>query len=992
MVKPHMRYLVRLSGALLLACIGAAGGALAQEAPPLLHITRPAETPPQIDGRLDDRCWLEAAQTTGFVLNTRREHATEQTTAYVTYDSRHLYVAFECLESQMDRLQARVTERDGQVFKDDVVEVFLDPNRDRFTYYQFAINPLGARFDLKGDAAGKQPEWDAPWSAAAARGEDRWWAEFAIPFSSLDIHLGKTSDIWGLNLAREQKPKGELSVWSFTGGAFGQPARFGQLSGLLVDFSRYAYGVEVVDPGERLVGTNALKARITGPTAGRALVSLENFLPDGKTVREQTRVEIQPGQPATVVLPYHLPREGLYRMVLRVREPNSGETLHATGVSVSIPPLLEMALYPNHYRQEVWLRPRLNVRQSDLKEFRLTARLLKNDAVVPPVQEVFSFVVKEPTLRFSLANSGPGDYEIQVTLAPKRSGTGLVKDIVRFSMAPVADLAQAAVSIHADNTLLVGGRRFFPLGIYGYGPGSLTEQSLGELRDSGFNLVRAPLTEPEQTRQTLDLVQAHGMMAWVPLSSTMEIGEGEDAKRERLKQVIPALASHPALLCWESADEPAWSGRSAEALERGYRLVRTLDPNHPVWTNHAPRNSVDELARFNRATDIAGADIYPVPEPQTQSDLPNKTLAVVGDETSKNLLAVLNRKPLFMVLQGFAWADLARRRGGTDPAVYPTRHQSRFMAYQAIVRGARGLAYWGVHYTPKPSPFWNDLRSVVFELSQMQSVLAGPNTGDVVKVLEGGKAIETLVRRPDENRERFIIAVNTSAQPVRARLEIPRAMPKVTWRVLFEERTVVGNPIEDHFEPYAVHIYTASTAFPKERYLDLPPVAEAQRPRPEDLTQAGNLLLNPGFEYAQEGDDAPVGWNARPALSGAVASDVKRTGKFSLSLQGRSPEAQPLWVQSGLMTEAGRRYRLTAHVRTRPEGLLYRLYAEWTDAENNFLGGYVPPDWTAGVDGWQEKSIEFRVTHPQARRMYVVLQLRGQGQAWFDDVRLEEVR
>ncbi|NLC59369.1 MAG: hypothetical protein GX774_21230 [Armatimonadetes bacterium] len=980
----------------LLAGLAGVAGAAERDARPTLTLVGPAATPPTIDGHLDEECWQSAAQSTGFVLNERPVPAEEQTTVYVTYDQRHLYVAFECLESQMDRLAASVTERDGPVFRDDVVELFLDPNRDRFTYYQFAVNARGTRFDLKGDAAGGNPRWDAPWNAAVARGDDRWWAELAIPFSSLDLHLEKTGSTWGINFAREQQPKGEVSVWSFTGGAFARPDRFGEVEGLAVDFSRYAYGVELQDTGDQLIGSNVLKARITSPTAKQARVGLLVYLPGGQAKRSEVNVNLTPARPTTVTLPYELPREGDYRMVLHVRDRRSGEVLRGLGVPVSVPPLLELMLFPNHYRQEVVLRPRLNVRQADLKAFRLTARLLKNGTLVPPVREKPFFVTKTPLIPFDLSKAGPGEYEIQVTLAPQRAGAGLVKETLRFTHAPVRSSAVGtrplAVSIGADNSLLLRGQRFFPLGIYRY---SLSERSLREIREAGFNLVQATHDgSVEETWEVLNRVEAHGLKAWVPLGDAMRIPEGDEEKAGRLRDIVSGLRSHPALLCWESIDEPAWGSknlrRDAEELYRGYRVMRSLDPDHPVWTNHAPRNTVDELALFNRATDIAGADIYPVPEPQTQSDLPNKRITVVGDETAKNILAVLNRKPVFMVLQGFAWADLSRHSGGSDEAVYPSFAQSRFMAYQAVVRGARGLLYWGTHSLPRPSPFWNSLRRLVHELSQMHDVLAGPDAGDYVKVLAGGSAIKTLIRRHAKTGDRFIIAINTSARPVDARLQIPRAMPKVGWRVLFERRQVTGNPIVDYFEPYAVHIYTASRSFPQERFLELPTVTEVQRPRPEDLTQPGNLLVNPGFEYTED-EETPVGWSYRPPFSGAMTTEVRRSGKYSVTLQGRSAESQPLWIQSGIATEAGRRYRFSAQVRTRPAGTRYRLYAEWT-GEKGYLGGQVPELPMVGTERWREASLEFTVNHPEATQLYVVLQVLGEGQAWFDDVRLEELR
>lgn len=808
----------------LLGCLGLAGTAAAAqglESPPHIELGEACATPPRIDGKLDDPCWRTAAQVTGFLLTARRENATEQTTVYVTYDRHNLYVAFECLESHMALLSSTVTERDGPVFKDDSVALLLDPNRDRFSYYEFAVNPRGTRLDIKGDASGANPGWDAPWDAACSQGEDRWWAEMAIPFSSLDIELGRTGDTWGINFAREEKCVPESSVWSFTGGKPAQPDRFGKLSNLAVDFSRYAYSVEVVDTGEKLVGSNAAKARIRGAFPGAVLAGVEVYLPDGRMERKQVLATLQEGEPALVVLPYSLPHEGQYRMVVRVRDPKSLETLHATGVSVSVPPLLEAAIFPNHYRQEVWLRPRLNMRQEDLKDYRMTVRLLKNGVLVPPVREKPFFTVKEPSIPFDLSQSGPGEYTVQVTLLPRRGGTGLVRTTLKFTQAPLSKNPMPPASVvaekaYSDNCILVKGRRFFPIGLF---PVSrLPDNKLQEAHDSGFNMIQVPLGATiEATRSLLDRAEAHSLGAWVSLGDVAEAKDEDVAAHKKLRDAALVLAKHPALLCWQTDPEPAWRGADPDDFVRGYALLRTLDPDHPVWTSHAPRNTLDELALFNRGTDIAGASIYPVPASRIPSDESNRTISVVGDETSKNVLAVLNRKPVFMVLQGFAWQDLAEANEPGEVPVYPTFAQERFMAYDAVVRGARGLVFNATNVAGTTKPFWKELRRLAYELSQMADVLAGPDTTDVVQA--DAKGIETLVRRHPTTKDRFIIAVNTTAQPQNVRLQIPGAMPKVRWRVLFEQRSVVGNPIVDRFAPYDVHIYTASTSFPEERFL-----------------------------------------------------------------------------------------------------------------------------------------------------------------------------
>jgi hypothetical protein len=173
---------------------------------------------------------------------------------------------------------------------------------------------------------------------------------------------------------------------------------------------------------------------------------------------------------------------------------------------------------------------------------------------------------------------------------------------------------------------------------------------------------------------------------------------------------------------------PARAKELADGLLAGYELIRRMDPVRPVWINHAPRNTIADLAYFNRAANIVGCDIYPVPEvPQNgHSDLANRRISCVGDYTYR-MQAAAPAKPVWMVLQGFGWHDL--REGSSQPPETgrrPTYDETRFMAYDAIVHGAKGILYWGTHSVEKPSPFWTDLTRVARELSQLHPILAAP--------------------------------------------------------------------------------------------------------------------------------------------------------------------------------------------------------------------------------------------------------------------------
>src|SRR5690606_556869 len=127
---------------------------------------------------------------------------------------------------------------------------------------------------------------------------------------------------------------------------------------------------------------------------------------------------------------------------------------------------------------------------------------------------------------------------------------------------------------------------------------------------------------------------------WICLDGAL--GQVEEGRRSAsLEATVSSLKDHRALLAWRLAYAPAWRGRDLEALLESSHWLRSADPLHPVWVLQAPRNSPDELAPYNGAGDLAGSEVFPVPEPQSHSDLPDPTIAVVGDETRKSINAVL---------------------------------------------------------------------------------------------------------------------------------------------------------------------------------------------------------------------------------------------------------------------------------------------------------------------------------------------------------------
>jgi hypothetical protein len=109
---------------------------------------------------------------------------TQPTTAYLSYDSKNLYVAFVCKDDPK-LIRARLAKHD-QILTDDRVIVNIDTFLDRRHMYWFDINPYGVQADGNiTDGVEDSPSWDTLWYAEGRITQDGYVVLAAIPFKSL---------------------------------------------------------------------------------------------------------------------------------------------------------------------------------------------------------------------------------------------------------------------------------------------------------------------------------------------------------------------------------------------------------------------------------------------------------------------------------------------------------------------------------------------------------------------------------------------------------------------------------------------------------------------------------------------------------------------------------------------------------------------------------------------------------------------------------------
>ncbi len=399
----------------------------------------------------------------------------------------------------------------------------------------------------------------------------------------------------------------------------------------------------------------------------------------------------------------------------------------------------------------------------------------------------------------------------------------MMKAVILMACLP---LCAQVVKIRGNGVFEFGGKPAFPIGFTtapqpaAKAPSGQTAYS--ELASDGtvFNRCGVPGKWGPASEAALDdMLDASakaGIFCAVYIPDLSVIKPGETVKESELRRVVNKYKRHRAVAFWKGADEPEWGKVPVEDLQAFYRIVHELDPDHPVWITQAPRGTIESLKPYSAVYDVGAIDIYPVSYPPgLHSDIPNKSLSVVGDYASI-IRQASETKPFWMVLQ-------VCFSGVTKPGRtlrFPTFAEERYMSYQSIIAGARGLLYFGGNV----AACWNDrdralgwnwtfynrvLKPVLDELNPQSPVypaLIAPDSRLPIQV-EGATDVEFKVRETSDAV--FILAAKRESSTAQVTF---RGLPEGlhTGDLLYEEPrtvTVEAGNFTDWFGPNEVHAY-----------------------------------------------------------------------------------------------------------------------------------------------------------------------------------------
>ena len=241
----------------------------------ILAVAR-TETPPVIDGVLDDAVWATAPSMDDMHQFEPVDHGepSERTEVWILYDSDSLYVAARMWDREPDQIRARQMVQHGTLRWDDSIGIYLDPFNNNRTGYNFQVNPNSSREDGVFETPTRlNRDWEGIWFAEAAIDEHGWTAEFEIPFKTLNFNPDNPD--WGFTVERSIARHQEDIAWvSFNRRV--NPGTTGTITGLTG--LRQGRGLDII-PTVVMSGSRSYDTNASNSATEPALDVFYNFTP-----------------------------------------------------------------------------------------------------------------------------------------------------------------------------------------------------------------------------------------------------------------------------------------------------------------------------------------------------------------------------------------------------------------------------------------------------------------------------------------------------------------------------------------------------------------------------------------------------------------------------------------------------------------------------------------------------------------------------------------
>ena len=217
--------------------------ALSQEKKSIVAVR--IDTPPKIDGVLDDEIWESLPIATDFNMFEPGNEGTitseYQTEVKIAYDDKAVYIAAYMFDPNPDEILSQLSQRDEVFVQADLFYVALNTLNDGINETRFYVTSAGAIGDSKSSQNRNDFNYNVVFNCKISKDEKGWYAEYSIPYNALRFPEIETQD-WSVNFYRQLKNKNETHSWNFIDNKVGNQKLY---NGLIK-------GVNNIDPPIRL--------------------------------------------------------------------------------------------------------------------------------------------------------------------------------------------------------------------------------------------------------------------------------------------------------------------------------------------------------------------------------------------------------------------------------------------------------------------------------------------------------------------------------------------------------------------------------------------------------------------------------------------------------------------------------------------------------------------------------------------------------------------
>ncbi len=581
------------------------------------------ETPPRLDGKLDEAFWRQAEPLGDFYLyKDPGQRRADDTEVRLAYDDTWLYIGLKC-DNPLQHLVAapKVQEHDGSVHTDESVEIFFDSDGAGKVYYHFLLSCFNVKAEQRFLEGERQREtWNLPWRSAAAVTDDGWTAEAAIPLY-LFVEYGDLNNI-RLNITRNRREPfmdaqkvvtHEImhhSVWRPVIQSFHEHQSFGALAPLqpgklqvpfLVALERVEvkpyftkdgenyYAVEIETRGAN-TRSGEMELRVTDqPAAGAAQTVFRTIRQSGMAAARHT-LEIPAPNPAA--------RD----ITIELRNAADGEVLQTRQVrNPAVLQIMDGWLDRNYYTDETTARAVAAVAMpaESLQGMQVSVEVDGRSAARAPA-------AAETRLEFGIGELAIGRHPVQIALVREDGRPFYAVELELLKLAPKPGLEW---KIDQVNRVVLDpkGHPIFPFGPVMAGVKPSDEAAFKKIADVGCNTFfqwnrSLPATN---ANAFLETAAKHGMYVvsqletgWLPLRSAglalpEKLLPAAEARRI-LSFSRSGSTAMRGLLMESRAAHPDKTAVFGEYFDKNIPLTRELIASVKTYPNLLAYNTFDE--------------------------------------------------------------------------------------------------------------------------------------------------------------------------------------------------------------------------------------------------------------------------------------------------------------------------------------------------------------------------------------------------------------